>query len=162
MNKLELINALRVPLFASRDSLAEAFDYAEHMFNSIGPEGAVAARTALHVVVNTVVKEIEKLDAVPAQAPDAVPAQAPEIDKARLAALIDMRIDAVLEDKINEAIGQYDFDELFGGFDIDDKIEHWIDNNLDLSEAANEWFEENGKDAIRDALADVEINVKIR
>jgi hypothetical protein len=49
-------------LFAKRDSLAEALEYANTLIAGIRPTDRVAAFTALHVVLNTALAEIAKLD----------------------------------------------------------------------------------------------------
>lgn len=48
-------------LFATRDSLPEALEYANTLIAAIRPTDRVAAYTALHVVLNTALAEIEKL-----------------------------------------------------------------------------------------------------
>jgi hypothetical protein len=59
MNQLELAHSLKHGLFADRDTLSEAMEYAYQVIAATKDQGP--ALTALHVVLNTVAKEIERL-----------------------------------------------------------------------------------------------------
>ena len=61
MTNQELANAIRYKLFAERDTLKEAMDYAFDVFRTLGPN-EIAATTALMVVLNTLANEIEKVE----------------------------------------------------------------------------------------------------
>jgi hypothetical protein len=56
MTKEQLASQIRCNLFASRDNLDEAFEYAHSMITE------PAMLTAMYVVLNTVAKEILKLE----------------------------------------------------------------------------------------------------
>jgi len=182
MDKYTLAAAIRVGMFGERDTVGQAFTYAEQMLNAMSSADAIAARTLLHVVLNTVAKEIQKLDT---PAPEAAPeaggiriADAAQLDQridARIAAAladaaqldqrIDTRIDVFLmDDKINRwADDNLDgYIEQWIGDNLSDKIESWVDDNLDVGEHVDTWFDQNGSDIIRDALSDAEITVKIK
>ncbi len=58
MTKQDLADSLRHKLYADRESIGEAFEYAL----SIAPDGGIYTLTALHVLMNTIAKEIEKLE----------------------------------------------------------------------------------------------------
>lgn len=58
MNK-QLLQSLKQPMFASRDSIEEAYDYALMVAKATDNPGAVM--TAIQVVVNTIVNELEKI-----------------------------------------------------------------------------------------------------
>ena len=60
MTNQELAKSIRHGLFAERDTLKEAFDYAFRVINSLQNGDQIAATTALYVVLNTLAKEIEK------------------------------------------------------------------------------------------------------
>lgn len=60
MTKQELIKQLRCSLFAKRDTLEEAYEYAWKVARGTDNEGAVM--TAVQVVVNTIAGELEKMD----------------------------------------------------------------------------------------------------
>ena len=59
MNKnLELAKAIRHGLFAERDTVKDAFDYAFDVIDSMRGANKIAATTALYVVLNTISNEI--------------------------------------------------------------------------------------------------------
>lgn len=58
-NNLELAKSIRHGLFADRETLGEAFDYAFAVFKTLG-KNEIAATTAMFVVLNTLSKEIQK------------------------------------------------------------------------------------------------------
>jgi hypothetical protein len=60
MTKEEFAKSISSGFFADRDTLPEAFDYAYSVFKHT--ENPAAVMTALHVVLNTVAKEILKLE----------------------------------------------------------------------------------------------------
>lgn len=60
MTKQELIKQLRCSMFAKRDTLEEAYEYAWKVARGTDNEGAVM--TAVQVVVNTIANELEKMD----------------------------------------------------------------------------------------------------
>jgi len=178
MNKLTLATSIRFNMFGKRDDIGSALAYAEQMLNAMNSADAVAARTLLHVVLNTVAAEIEKLDTPAPQADGIRIADAAQLDQridARIAAAladaaqldqrIDTRIDVFLmDDKINRwADDNLDgYIEQWIGDNLSDKIESWVDDNLDVGDHVNNWFDDNGSDKIRDALSDVEITVKVK
>lgn len=61
MTNQELAKAIRHKLFAERETLKEAYDYAFSVFRTLGPN-ELAATTALMVVLNTLAKELEKVE----------------------------------------------------------------------------------------------------
>jgi hypothetical protein len=60
MTNQELAKSIRHGLFADRETLKEAFDYAFRVINSLKDGDQIAATTAMYVVLNTLAKEIEK------------------------------------------------------------------------------------------------------
>jgi hypothetical protein len=56
----QLAIQLYVPLFAERPTIKEAYAYAQEIANSTNTPAAVM--TAIHVVLNTVDKEIERIN----------------------------------------------------------------------------------------------------
>jgi hypothetical protein len=64
MTNTELANSIRCGLFAERENLKEAMDYAFRVFRSLDKGGEIAATTALFVVLNTLSNEMLK-DIVP-------------------------------------------------------------------------------------------------
>jgi len=61
MTNQELAKAIRHKLFAERETLQEAMDYAFRVFRTLGPN-ELAATTALMVVMNTLANELEKAE----------------------------------------------------------------------------------------------------
>ena len=55
---VELATAIRHGLFADRETLKEAFDYAQEVINRLPSSEQIAVTTALYVVLNTLSKEI--------------------------------------------------------------------------------------------------------
>jgi len=60
MTNVELANSIRNGLFADRDSVSEAWEYAFEVLNSLPAKNRVAATTAMMVLINTIAKEIIK------------------------------------------------------------------------------------------------------
>lgn len=60
MTNLEIAQSIRNGMFAERETLKEAVDYAFEVFGRLGPDGNIAATTALMVVLNTLSNEIVK------------------------------------------------------------------------------------------------------
>ena len=112
-----LAKSLRVNLFADRGSnIGEAWQYVEDMFDSMPDVGSrAAARTALHVLVNTIANAIDDL------APSTI-AQADQpdvgIDESRIAHLVDVHMARWLEEnldiqnQVQEAIDSQDIENM--------------------------------------------------
>ena len=60
MTKHELALSIYSPLFAKRDTLKEAYDYAMEIAKA--SENPAAVTTAIHVMMNTIAKEIERTE----------------------------------------------------------------------------------------------------
>ena len=60
MTKHELALSIYSPLFAERDTLKEAYDYAMEIAKA--SENPAAVTTAIHVMMNTIAKEIERTE----------------------------------------------------------------------------------------------------
>jgi hypothetical protein len=56
----DLKYSIYAPMFADRDSLREAFEYAHALAKA--SEDSAAVLTAVHVVANTIAKEIERIN----------------------------------------------------------------------------------------------------
>ena len=112
MTKSTLAASLRVNLFADRGSdIGEAWQFSDDMIASIPDAGArSAARTALHVLVNTIANAIDDL------APAAIAhADRPDvgIDESRIAHLVDVHMAQWIEDNL----------------DIENQVQEAIDNH---------------------------------
>jgi hypothetical protein len=117
MTKSTLAASLRVNLFADRGSdIGEAWQYVETMFDSMPDAGSrAAARTALHVLVNTIANAIDDL------APATIAhADRPDvgIDESRIAHLVDVHMAQWVEDnldienQVQEAIDNQDIEQM--------------------------------------------------
>ncbi len=127
----QLANDLHIGLFASRDTIGEAFDFAEGMIDSMPESGArAAARTALHVMVNSIAKQLRDIAGHELPAPPAVvriaPEDCPDVGADPLAAQI-----KALTERLEYLEG-----------DIEDRIENWVDNNLDVEHEVREALKE--------------------
>ena len=118
--------AHRSDLFADRETVDEALNYAHEVFAALVGSDRAAAMTAVMVVVNTAAK----LWPQPVQA-----------DPAR-ALLADM-----VRQMVEEAVGDLDskMDEWVQNslaFDdaCDSRVERWVENNLDLSEQIGDFL----------------------
>lgn len=117
MTKSALAKSLRVNLFADRGSdIGAAWQYADNMLASMPDAGsAAAARTALHVLVNTIANAIDDL------APATIAhADQPDvgIDESRIAHLVDVHMARWLEEnldienQVQEAIDSQDIENM--------------------------------------------------
>jgi len=149
-----------VGIFASRDTLEEAFEYTETMFNSMpDPAHRAAARTALHVMLNTVAKQIialpDQLPPPPAEIQISVednPATGTEarqdlqsvlepvlISVPELHRIIDQRISDWLDDRFDSLA-----DEWFEtNVDLDEKVQHYLDHDVDWTEVVRDELRHN-------------------
>lgn len=117
MTTSKLAASLRINLFADRGSdIGEAWQYVETMFDSMPDAGSrSAARTALHVLVNTIANAIDDL------APATIAhADRPDvgIDESRIAHLVDVHMAQWIEDnldienQVQEAIDNQDIEQV--------------------------------------------------
>lgn len=60
MTNIELAKSMRHNLFADRETVKEAWDYAFEVINRLRDKDRVAAMTAMMVLLNTISKEILK------------------------------------------------------------------------------------------------------
>jgi len=152
MTKHELAASIKVGIFASRDTLEEAFEYTETMFNSMpDPAHRAAARTALHVMLNTVAKQIESLpDQLPPPPAEVRisaednPATGVEVEPVLISVpelnrIIDQRISDWLDDRFDSLA-----DEWFEtNVDIDEKVQHYLDHDVDWTEVVRDELRHN-------------------
>ena len=137
MNKHTLAASIKVGMFAKRDTIDEAFEYVEMMFNSMpDPAHRAAARTALHVMLNTVAGLIEAL-------PDQLPPPPAEIqisveDNPATGAEVEPVIVSVPRTELNRIIDQRISDWLDDRFDS--MAEEWFENNVDVDEKVQEYI----------------------
>lgn len=130
MEKALLVASLRQRLFADRGTdVAAAFDYCNMMIDSIpGGNEKITARTALHVLANTVANAIEALPEFLPAPPDDIRIEAPDrpepepvmlaLDRAALDQIIDARIanwyehEFDIQEEIEQGLNEYDFEDM--------------------------------------------------
>jgi hypothetical protein len=128
MRPSTLAATLRVSLFADRGSdITAAWQFADDMLTGMPDAGSrAAARTALHVLVNTIanaINDLEPATIAPADQPDV------GIDESRIAHMVDVHMARWLEDNFDidhlaqEAIGQ-----VIDDIDMEDMIGDAIKN----------------------------------
>jgi hypothetical protein len=157
MDKHTLAASIRIGMFAERETIQEAFDYADQVFKSLGAAD-IAARTAMHVVLNTVAKQIAAL-------PDPLAAPAEEIrietvqlsvDRATLDDIIDARIaqspslgdriDHMIDTAINSGSIDVKIESALDDFAdnrLDDEIQKYMDNSVDFTEIVRDELRNN-------------------
>jgi len=154
MTKHELAASIKVGIFASRDTLEEAFEYTETMFNSMpDPAHRAAARTALHVMLNSVAKQIialpDPLPLPPAEvriSAEDNPATGTEVEpvivsvpREELDRIIDARIVAWVNQDLRVEMAEWFRDEV----DIDNAVQEYIDNSVDWTEVVRDELKHN-------------------
>jgi hypothetical protein len=162
MTKHELAASIKVGIFASRDTLEEAFEYVETMFNTMpDPAHRAAARTALHVMLNSVAKQIialpDPLPLPPAEIQISVednPATGTEarqdlqsvlepvmvsVPRSELNRIIDQRISDWLDDRFDGMTEEW----FENNVDIDEKVQDYLDNSVDWTEIIRDELKHN-------------------
>ena len=121
--KTLLAASIRVRMFAKRDTIDEALNYAIEVFDRVKGDDRAAVYTVLHVVLNTVADKIDAL---------------PDSSAANQIAHADLPATGapLLSDQISDIVDQRIKFQL-KGFDhqiraVDDRLENWFGNNLDI------------------------------
>jgi hypothetical protein len=162
MSKYELAASIKMGMFAKRDTVAEAFEYVEMMFNTM-PDAAhrAAARTALHVMLNTVADQIEALPNQLPPPPTEVrisvednPATGTEprgdmqsllepvlvsVPRYELNRIIDHRISDWLGDRFDSMASEWFNDNV----DVDEHVQEYLDNSVDWTEIVRDELRQN-------------------
>lgn len=152
MSKYELAASIKVGLFAKRDTVTEALEYAEMVIDTIqDPASRVAATTALHVTLNTVAALIEalpdQLPPPPAEvriSPEDNPATGVEVEPVLISVpelnrIIDQRISDWLDDRFDSMASEWFNDNV----DVDEQVQHYIDNDVDWTEIVRDELRHN-------------------
>jgi hypothetical protein len=145
-SKALLVASLRNRLFASRDTVDEALNYAMETIERLYNDDRAAMYTALHVVMNTVADKIDALPDSSAAVLEPPPAEV-RIDHADLPATgagslhdqiedivlaqiseLGKSIDRKIERAIKTQLNAVDYKIRA----VDDRLENWFDNNLDI------------------------------
>jgi hypothetical protein len=154
-------------LFADRESVDKAMEYAHALLQTLDGPAATAATTALMVVVNTAAKLWPE---APAQVTDL---SALDALRSRIAALeewrdgpspipthfiqlVDERVLSWAEDHFTARADEWLSDDA----DLDDKIETWVENNLDIENEVADALRDKVYDTVRRVIRD-EVSVSI-
>jgi hypothetical protein len=128
--------AHRSDLFADRETIDEALNYAHEVFAALVGSDRAAAMTAVMVVVNTAAK----LWPAPVQADPA---------RALLADMVRQMVEETVGD-LDSKMDAWAMNSLVFEDACDSRVEHWIENELDIS------------DQIEETIKEMDLVVKVR
>jgi len=130
-SKALLAASIRVRVFAKRETIDEALNYAIEVFDRVNSDDKAAVYTALHVVLNTVADKIDALPDSSAAELEPPPVEV-RIDHADLPATGAPSLHDQIEDIVSAQISRLG-DTIDRKIDraVDDRLENWFDNNLD-------------------------------
>ena len=164
MEKKILTASLRSAMFGDRGGdVIVALEYAHQVINALRePTDRAPALTALHVVLNTVANAIDALELSadnPAAGVTGFEDALIKLIDARIAnnqsvsetyARIDARLDYWMEDQLDSRIKTWVDDNLSDwlgthaeAIDIDEQIQHYIDNSVDFTEIVRDELRQN-------------------
>ena len=150
-SKAMLAASIRHGLFASRDTVEEALEYASATIERLYNDDKAAMYTALHVVLNTIANKIMDLPDSSDQLPEPPPEvlvnsdgiQVADLPATGATSLHDQIEDIVLaqisklgasiDQKIERAIEEWSENAPF-----DSVIEEWFDDNVDIEHSVKE------------------------
>ena len=129
-SKAMLAASIRHGMFASRDTVEEALEYASATIERLYNDDKAAMYTALHVVLNTIANKITALPDSGNQLPEPPPEV--RIDHADLPAtgnqLLNDKIADIVDQRIKFQLNAVDHKIRA----VDDRLENWFGNNLDI------------------------------
>ena len=160
-SKALLVASIRNRLFASRDTVDEALNYAVATIEQLDKVDRAGMYTALHVVMNTIA---DKIDALP-DSGDQLPEPPPEvrIDHADLPATGATSLHDQIEDIVLAQISKL-------GASIDQKIERRVANeiqewneNSKFDSLIEEWFEDNVdiEHSVKEVISTLSISIDV-
>lgn len=154
-SKAMLAASIRNSMFASRDTVDEALNYAVATIERLYNDDRAAMYTALHVVMNTIADKIMALPDSSAAEPEPsaevlvnsdgiqvadLPATGEQSLNEKIADIVDQRIlyhsaalDQLVERKVEKAIEEWNENAPF-----DTLIEAWFDDNVDIEHEVKE------------------------
>lgn len=172
-SKAMLAASIRHGMFASRDTVDEALNYAVETIQRVSNDDRAAVYTALHVVMNTIADKIMALPDSSAAEPE--PSAAARIDHAdlpatgeqslneKIADIVDQRIlyhsaalNQMVERKVEKAIEEWSENAPF-----DSVIEEWFDDNVDIETSVKDYLDEHLDESIRESLSNLDLKIKI-
>jgi hypothetical protein len=130
-SKAMLAASIRHGMFASRDTVEEALEYASATIERLYNDDKAAMYTALHVVLNTIADKIMDLPDSSAAELEPPPAEV-RIDHADLPdtgnQLLNDKIADIVDQRIKFQLNAVDHKIRA----VDDRLENWFGNNLDI------------------------------
>jgi len=135
-SKALLVASIRNRLFASRDTVDEALNYAVVSIELLDNIDRASMYTVLHVVMNTIADKIDALPDSSAAALEPPPAEVLVNSDGLQVADYPATGAPLLSDQISDIVDQRIKFQL-KGFDhqiraVDDRLENWFGNNLDI------------------------------
>jgi hypothetical protein len=157
-SKALLAASIRVRMFAKRDTIDEALNYAIEVFDRVNGNDRAAVYTVLHVVLNTVADKIDALPDSSAAALEPPPAEV-RIDHADLPATGATSLHDQIEEIVLAQISKL-------GASIDQKIERAIEEwseNAPFDTIIEEWFEDNVdiEHSVKDIISNLSISIDV-
>jgi hypothetical protein len=159
-SKALLVASIRNSMFASRDTVDEALNYAVETIERLYNDDRAAMYTALHVVMNTIADKIAALPDSSAAALEPPPAEI-RIDHADLPATGATSLHDQIEDIVSAQISRL-------GDTIDHKIERRLadelrqwNENAQFDTIIEEWFEDNVdiEHSVKDIIRNMSISI---
>lgn len=129
-------------MFSTHESLKESFSYLNSMLLTVSASDRIGVNTAVHCLINTIAKEIDKV-----YHPTNEVNVASLVDK-YLNDVLAERVEEIVNDRISDAIGEYMSNE-FDICDYEDNIdwEYRITGNIN-----SDTLRESVRDVIKDEL----------
>jgi len=137
-------------LFASRGcDIDAALSYANEVITALPTETQAGAMTALMVVVNTAANAFDQ-------------ARGPSPEKLAIIDLIRNQIDNWASSHLDNHIEGWIDNNLGAHTAIDDKVQEYINDNLDVDEKISEWMNEYLENHISEAIDNMDLVVRVR
>jgi hypothetical protein len=161
-SKALLAASIRVRVFAKRETIDEALNYAIEVFDRVNSDDKAAVYTALHVVLNTIADKIDALPDSSAAALEPPPAEV-RIDHADLPATGATSLHDQIEEIVLAQIAEL-------GRSIDQKIERRVadeiqewNENTKFDTIIEEWFEDNVdiEHSVKDIIRNMSISIDV-
>ena len=157
-SKALLVASIRNRLFASRDTVDEALNYAVATIEQLDNVDRASMYVALHIVMNTIADKIDTLPDSSAAALESPPAEV-RIDYADLPATGATSLHDQIEEIVLAQISKL-------GASIDQKIERAIEEwseNAPFDTIIEEWFEDNVdiEHSVKDIISNLSISIDV-
>jgi hypothetical protein len=137
-------------MFATRGcDIDEAIVYANDVITALPTEAQAGAMTAVMVLVNTAANAFDQ-------------ARGPSPEKLAIIDLIRNEIDNWASSHLDNHIEGWIDNNLGAHTAIDDKVQEYINDNLDVDEKISEWMNEYLESHISEAIENIDLVVRVR